>query len=116
MKYLEVKMGDAAEGPAPLRGLLRWGGWKPYGGYPRMLMDMVKEDKYPFRTKHENPRKLMDAVKEGKHPFRAMHEVDLRMSLAFDQQFLDNESLHVGRKIFAIWVDQNPEYRKYGQR
>ena len=81
-----------------------------------MLMDVVEEGKYPFKTKHENPRKLMDAVKEGKYPFRAMHKVDLRMSLVFDQQFLDNESSHVGRKIFAIWVDQNPEYRKYEQR
>ena len=89
---------------------------KPDGDCLRIVMGVVEEGKYPFKTKHENPRKLMDAVKEGKYPFRAMHVVDLRRSLVFDQQFLDNESSHVGRKIFAIWVDQNPEYRKYGQR
>ena len=68
MKYLEEKMGDTAEGPAPLWGVLRWGRGKPYGGYPRAPMKVVKEGKYPFRTKHENLRKLMDVVKKGKGP------------------------------------------------
>ena len=81
-----------------------------------MPMDVVEVGKYPFKTRHENLRKLMDAVKEGKYPFWAIHVVNLRMSLVFDQRFLDNESSHVGRKIFANRVDQNPEYGKYGQR
>ena len=81
-----------------------------------MPMDVVEEGKYPFKTKHENPRKLMDVVKEGKYPFKTKHEVDLRMSLVFDQQFLENESSHMGKEIIAIWVVQSPDHGKYEQR
>ena len=96
MKYLEVKMEDIADRLSPLEeGNLLKEVRRSYGNYLLKLTDMVEK---------------------GNHAFKTEHEVDLCMALCFNQQFLEGESSHVGEKIMASWVDQNPDHGKYGRK
>ena len=96
MKYLEVKMEDIADRLSPLEeGNLLKEVRRSYGNYLLKLTDMVEK---------------------GNHAFKTEHEVDLCMALCFNQQFLEGESSHVGEKIMASWVDQNPDYGNYGRK